>query len=108
MIVVALGRQEGKTHQLVDWVRDGDPREHYPHYSRVIVVMFDNDRDRMIKTFNLGVHQVITFATFRRKSVMYTETEIAIDNAEYVLEWALGLHGNLKAVSINTGGPRAR
>lgn len=101
MIVVAKDRQEGKTTDLAEWVKGGKELGLYPYTTRVVVVMFDNERTEFLR-HGLKAHQVVTFATFRRKSALYAKTEVAIDNAEYVLEWALGLQGNLKAVSINT------
>jgi hypothetical protein len=37
MRIVQLGRREGKTHRLLDWVAEGTPCTPYPFWTRIIV-----------------------------------------------------------------------
>ena len=47
MKALVLHRQEGKTTQLMDWVKDGVRVEGYPGWSRVVVVIDRQRHDRL-------------------------------------------------------------
>lgn len=78
MKVITGGRQSGKTHQLIEWVKAGP--------DRVIVSHSQAEADRLIREYGLTSDQVMAF-TFptRRLLQRRPNVTIAIDNLDMSL-----------------------
>ncbi len=78
MNLITGGRQSGKTHQLIEWVKAGS--------DRVIVTHSQAEADRLVREYKLKSDQVMAF-TFptRRLLQQRPNVSIAIDNLDMAL-----------------------
>lgn len=85
MKLLFLGRRRGKTTKVVRWVKVGFRNSHFS-FSRVMLVMNPAERVRIIAEYELDEHQVFTWEDWQRRvHGMPKETEVAFDNAEFIL-----------------------
>jgi hypothetical protein len=87
MKVIHKAMRGGKTTELIAWLRESD--------SRKMVVMHAGERDRLIREYQLdrGVAQRIIIAA--PDTLRGLQGEIAVDNAEWVLNQFFGRPVNI-------------
>lgn len=88
MRVVVGGRQAGKTHRLVEWVREGQRIEQWPGYSRVLLAIDVREALRLRDEYNLDPRQITSVEDWRTRAghVLDHQVEVAIDNLDIWLE----------------------
>lgn len=92
--VLVGGRQSGKTHAVVEWVKAGRAQS----TPRTIVVRDNAYRDRMRRDFDLTHEEIVSWRSLRDDRDPAAR-EYAVDEADEVLAGLLGIR-NLTLVSI--------
>jgi hypothetical protein len=102
--VIVRPRQAGKTYEMVQWVKQGEPTRSYPFWSRIILcpTLEMAQRLRTDETYGLDYTQVFGVDEWRRARKGPLPVEVAIDNLDLFL--AIGL-GQTPAVVTVTGDP---
>lgn len=87
--VLVRGRGGGKSTVAMRWVADGKRVRGYPGWSRVLVVanrsMFDCLRRDWWSQLEDFDHRVYVFKEWRRAHGVNPDTEVRLDNAEWLL-----------------------
>lgn len=101
MKIIALNRSEGKTTKLVEWVKQGEPVEYYPGWTRIILCIDFKEADRVRKTFDLDYTQVFSFNEWTRARLgLHKTIEVGIDDADEMLQSIIG-RGTLEIITVN-------
>jgi len=83
------GRQNGKTHRLIEWVKQGRPVDYYPGWDRVILTSSKLEADDIFRRYpELDSHQVYPLNTWSNRFVaggIQGPVTLGIDNVEYFL-----------------------
>ena len=106
MFIIHKGRAEGKTTDLVRWVKEGKDTKSYPFWSRVILVHSLQEAQRMRKKGNeygLDYTQVYSYQEWANAYKGLLPVEVGIDNADILLQSLFGIHP-VKVVSITQEG----
>ena len=91
MKIITRPRQAGKTHEMVQWVLEGEAVQGYPGWSRVLVCHTIQEADRIRVLYPaLGYRQVFSWQEWRERHPGGYPTNIAVDNAELILAQVLG------------------
>lgn len=91
MRIIAQGRGAGKTYRLVQWVLKGEPIQHYPFWSRIIIVSHHQMIYYLLKMYPaLSKYQVVDRHEWAKLHVAAGDVEIAVDDAEELLRQVLG------------------
>ena len=90
MKVFARGRQAGKTHTLVEWVREGVETDSYPGWSRVLLTHSLDEAQRLRTRYDLDYRQVFAATEWKAARLGRRPVEVALDNADLVLMAYLG------------------
>jgi hypothetical protein len=84
--VLVRPRQAGKTHALVQWVKEGEATNSYPFWSRIILTPSIEQAMRLREEYeDLDYNQVfawIEWSTMRRGSL---PVEVAVDNLDMIV-----------------------
>lgn len=104
MRLIHRPRQNGKTSELIEWVKGGAEVPGYPGWSRVLLVSSLQQADLLRGLDHgrpLAYHQVFTFDEWRDRARYgrSRDVEVAVDNAEEAL--ALYFGERPAVVSIN-------
>ena len=103
MEVVHKGRGEGKTEELVEWVKRGVATTSYPYWSRVLLV-HSLDAAQRIRVqgnkYGLDYNQVFALREWANARLGILPVEIAIDNVEFLIQQAAG-QSRVVVISIN-------
>lgn len=117
MQVLAADRRRGKTTQLLRWLSEGEPRDSWPSWSRVIIVPSKEEAEYVVQHHDAAptVGQLLRERSgpslakvilaydrdrYAIQRVRLYEVEVAIDNAE---EWLHQSFGFVPAVVALTG-----
>lgn len=105
---VLADRQEGKTTQLVDWLVHGEPIDVWPSWSRVLIVPEARQLEDLVSRFRVadqtlrdkgcagGLGKVVlTVGSYTLTRLRLADVEVAVDNADHLIEQALGLRPDL-------------
>jgi len=78
--------QSGKTTRIIKWVKKGRVENKKDSSNRIIVVPTEQVKQKLIKKYNLGYHEIESFRTIQRyfKSTLQNK-EIWFDNIERIL-----------------------
>lgn len=102
------GRQSGKTSRLLEWVAEGEPREGYPFWSRVLVV---HNRQEVLRLrsiiradperplFEDDPHRVYDLDDWRSAHIQQRDVEVALDNLDLMIAHLVG-PGRLSRASM--------
>lgn len=103
MKILMRGRQQGKTHELIEWVLEGVKTDSYPNWSRVLLVhnLQEADRLRGFHGQPLDYRQVFTYDEWSGGRIGKIPVLIAVDNAEFYLQRMLGGYHYVDRISIN-------
>jgi hypothetical protein len=100
--VLLRGRGGGKSTAAMRWVAEGKRVKGYPGWSRVLVVanrsMWEHLRGEWWARLEDFDHRVYTFESWRRSRGANGDTEVRLDNAEFLLPW---LPGRLTGVTMS-------
>jgi hypothetical protein len=88
--VFARGRQAGKTHELVEWVKEGVETDSYPGWSRVLLTHSIEEAQRLRTRYSLSYNQVYAASEWKKARLGRKPVEVALDNADLVLMSYLG------------------
>lgn len=99
MKVIVRGRQAGKTHDLVQWVKQGEETDSYPGWSRVILTHSIHEAERIRSLYELDYRQVFSAEEWKTARLGRRPVQIAVDNAELVLASYLRQHPDQIAVT---------
>jgi hypothetical protein len=86
MYIFQAARQAGKTETLVAWAKRNP--------NRIIVVMDERERERLVRTYGLCPEQVRHWNSNAPRSGGY---EVAIDNLDLILQH---VYGDVKIVTV--------
>jgi hypothetical protein len=89
-MVMARGRQAGKTYDLRGWVKQGVETDSYPGWSRVILTHSLEEAQRLRTAYDLDYRQVFSVEEWRSARLGRRPVEVALDNADLVLAQMLG------------------
>jgi hypothetical protein len=105
-------RQEGKTTQLVDWLVDGDPIDKWPSWSRVLIVPEKQQLMNIVSRFQVANHAlrdkgcpgglqkvILTAGGYALTRLRLADVEVAVDNAEQLIEMQLGIRPDLVSMT---------
>lgn len=109
---VLAERQEGKTTQLVEWLIGGEPIDAWPSWSRVLIVPDPRQMDDLVSRFKVadqtlrdkgcrgGLPKVIlTVGSYALTRLRLADVEVAVDNADHLIEQAIGLVPDLVSMT---------
>lgn len=99
MRVIARGRQAGKTHALIQWVKEGVETDSYPGWSRVLLTHSLEDAQRLRTQGDLDYRQVFSVSEWRTARIGRKPVEVAADNADLLLSIYLGQTPTLIALT---------
>ena len=85
MKVLVMGRGAGKTHTLIEWVKQGVETKSYPGWSRVILTHSLDEAERLRRGHGLDYRQVFEVGEWVRARLGRKPVEVAVDNADLVL-----------------------
>lgn len=97
MKFMVTGRAHGKTSTLVEWVKQGEPTDSYPFWTRVILCPDFRQAQQLRMDFDLEYRQVFGIDEWKRARLGARPVELAIDNVDLFLEYELG--GGIKLVT---------
>lgn len=102
----------GKTTQLIDWLIDGDPIDSWPSWSRVLIVPDGEQRRNIVSRFqvaNLTLRDkgctgglgkiVLTVGDYALTRLRLADVEVAVDNADHLVEQMIGLRPDLVSMT---------
>lgn len=117
MSAVLADRQEGKTTQLVDWLTHGEPIEAWPSWSRVLIVPGPGQMEDVVRRFTAadqtlrdkgckgGLGKVVlTVGSYALTRLRLADVEVAVDNADLLIEQAIGLRPDLISMTGSVHG----
>ena len=90
MKVIARGRREGKTHALIEWVKEGEETDSYPGWSRVLLCHSLEEAQRIRTQYDLDYRQVFAVNEWKTAHLGHEPVEVALDNADIILTSLLG------------------
>ena len=90
MRVIARGRQAGKTHALIEWVKEGETTDSYPGWSRILLCHSLEEAQRIRTQYDLDYRQVFAVSEWKTARMGRKPVEIVLDNADLVLASLLG------------------
>lgn len=90
MKLIYRRRQGGKTYELVQWVKEGEPLDKYPGWSRVILTYTEQDAKRIRREYDLEYHQVYAYRDLRDMHGAHRHNfKVGVDNADLLLQQLL-------------------
>lgn len=109
---VLAERQEGKTTQLIEWLVNGEPLDVWPSWSRVLIVPTPEQMSDIVHRFQVadqtlrgkgcpgGLGKVVlTVGSYQLTRLRLADVEVAVDNADHLIEQALGLRPDLVSMT---------
>lgn len=90
MRIIVRPRRAGKTHELLEWVKQGERTDSYPGWSRIILTHTLDEAQRLRTREDMYYHQVFSIGEWQSARIGRWVPEIAIDNADIVLADLLG------------------
>lgn len=95
MRVVINPRQAGKTTEAVKWVQGGD--------DRIIVVISEKEKERLMKQYGLRYQQVETYDTLLRNYYRPTlhQKKVVLDNLDMWVESMFRETGGIEWVTVS-------
>jgi hypothetical protein len=98
-------RKAGKTHRLIEWVKQGSKTSQYPGWTRIILVHSLREAERLRGShspYGLDYRQVFSVEEYRNKARFgHQPIEIGVDNIEIILSSFLGGYDQLKVGTLN-------
>jgi hypothetical protein len=95
---------QGKTQELVNWVKEGVQTDSYPGWSRILIVPNREQATFIYSTYKKELedihHRVYFLEEWQRAHLGGEKVEIALDNADMVLQRLFGTNP-LKVISID-------
>ena len=109
---VLADRREGKTTQLVDWLTHGEPIDAWPSWSRVLIVPDGQQLDDITRRFTVAAQTlrdkgckgglgkvVLTVGSYALTRLRLADVEVAVDNADHLIEQAIGLRPDMVSMT---------
>lgn len=110
--VVLGARQEGKTTRLIEWLLGGEPIDKWPSWSRVLITHRDAlaylrsgrfraaDNELRERGCPGGLGKVVlTVGDYALTRLRLADVEVAVDNAEWLIEQQLGLRPDIVSMT---------
>lgn len=111
-------RQEGKTTRLIEWLLGGEPIDKWPAWSRVLIVPNPRQMKYVVDRFTAADRElrdrgcpgglqkiVLTAGGYALTRLRLADVEVAVDNAEELIEQQLGLRPDLVSMNGAVFGP---
>lgn len=105
-------RQEGKTTQLIDWLTHGEPIDKWPSWSRVLIVPDAQQMQDTVRRFAVAdqvlrekgcigglAKIVLTVGSYALTRLRLADVEVAVDNADHLIEQAIGMRPDLVSMT---------
>ena len=92
MKVIVNGRQSGKTHTLVEWIKEGEETDSYPGWSRILLCHSLEEAQRIRQLYDLDYRQVFAVSEWKTARMGRKPVDIAVDNVDLILTSYLGQH----------------
>ncbi|MDI9379182.1 MAG: hypothetical protein QM390_05705 [Candidatus Thermoplasmatota archaeon] len=90
MQVINEPRSAGKTTRAVEWVKQGRKNGAKDSSNRILVVMNESEKRRIMEVYDLGYCEVETWRTitrvYCRPAMSRTDIEVFVDNADQLLQ----------------------
>lgn len=113
-------RQEGKTTQLIEWLLGGEPIDKWPAWSRVLIVPNPRQMEYIVDRFKTADRElrdkgcpgglqkvVLTAGGYGLTRLRLADVEVAVDNAEELIEQQLGLRPDIVSMTGSVFGTQA-
>lgn len=99
MEVFVGGRRTGKTHRMVEWVKQGRMIDQYPGWNRIILTSTLDEAQRLRHDFDLDYRQVFSLLEWKNGHIPHRNAiALGIDNVDMLLFHILG--GPIDAMSL--------
>ena len=87
MRIDVSGRQSGKTHRMIQWMRDNE--------DAIMIVFSDAEAKRLIDTYDpdhiFGLwNRIVSLHAYQKSPQSFFRPVIGVDNAEFILQALLG------------------
>ena len=105
-------RQEGKTTQLIEWLLGGQLIDMWPSWSRVLIVPSSQQMKYLVHQFDAADQElrdkgcpgglqkvVLTVGSYALTRLRLADVEVAVDNAEELIEQQLGLRPDVVSMT---------
>lgn len=105
-------RAEGKTTQLIDWLLGGEAIDKWPSWSRVLIVPHVRQMENVVDRFTVadqelrdrgcpgGLQKIVLSAGgYALTRLRLADVEVAVDNAEDLIEQQLGLRPDMVSMT---------
>lgn len=99
MRVIVNGRQAGKTHALMKWVKEGEETDSYPGWSRVILTHSLEEAQRLRTLYDLDYRQVFSVNEWKNARLGRKPVDVAVDNADLILAHMIGQYPSQVAMT---------
>jgi hypothetical protein len=119
LLALLAERQEGKTTQLIDWLLDGETIDKWPSWSRVLIVPNPRQMEDIVSRFRAADQElrdkgcpgglgkvILTAGGYALTRLRLADVEVAVDNAEMLIEQQLGLRPDLVSMTGSVFGPQ--
>lgn len=93
MDIIVAGRQAGKTHYLIEWVKEGNKVPWYPGWDRIIVTSTVKEAERLRHMPGVDYHMVYSFIEYTKGRFPNSSLEIMVDDLEFLLGDLFRQHG---------------
>lgn len=104
MRIVYRARRAGKTTELIAWVLAGEKTRSYPFWSRVLLVHQLQEAQHLRvrgNKYGLDYNQVFSMLEWSNARLGILPVELAIDNADFILQSLIGGPNRVVSISIN-------
>lgn len=85
MKVIVRPRRAGKTHELLEWVKQGERTDSYPGWSRIILTHTLDEAQRLRTREDMYYHQVFSVGEWQSARIGYPSPEIGVDNLDIIV-----------------------
>jgi len=99
MRVIVNGRQAGKTHALVQWVKEGEQTDSYPGWTRVILTHSLEEAQRLRNLYDLEYRQVFSMGEWKNARLGRKPVDVAVDNVDMILAHMIGQYPSQVAMT---------
>lgn len=103
MQIELSSRSSGKTAKAVKWVKEGRIDGQEDTSNRIIVVISEGEKRRLMEAFHLGYHEVESYETVLHSYHLpvLRKKELFLDNADIIIQRLF--YGLVRCISLTKG-----